>query len=113
MVFCGAAASRSTVSPRWFRNVVDARQPTRKKASTDNGLSGSAKISPGPGERLALGLLGAFELKRTDGQQLRLPKKAQGLLAYLVLQKGRPVPREQLATLLWGNSATEQARQSL
>ena len=29
------------------------------------------------------------------------------------MQRGRPVSREQLATLLWGNSATEQARQSL
>jgi DNA-binding SARP family transcriptional activator len=66
-----------------------------------------------PRAQLALGLLGAFELKRADGQLLRLPKKAQALLAYLALQKGRAVPREQLATLLWGNSATEQARQSL
>jgi len=66
-----------------------------------------------PRARLALGLLGAFELKRADGQLLRLPKKAQALLAYLALQKGRAIPREQLATLLWGNSATEQARQSL
>jgi DNA-binding SARP family transcriptional activator/TolB-like protein len=62
---------------------------------------------------LTIGVLGSFELKRADGQQLRLPKKAQALLAYLVVQRGRPASREQLATLLWGNSATEQARQSL
>jgi TolB-like protein/DNA-binding SARP family transcriptional activator len=64
-------------------------------------------------ERLAIGLLGPFEVKRGDGQPLRLPKKAQALLAYLVMHRGRPIPREQLATLLWGNSPTEQARQSL
>jgi DNA-binding SARP family transcriptional activator/TolB-like protein/Tfp pilus assembly protein PilF len=64
-------------------------------------------------EQLTIGLLGPFEVKRGDSQQLRLPKKAQALLAFLALQKGRPIPREQLATLLWGNSATEQARQSL
>lgn len=62
---------------------------------------------------LTVALLGPFELARESGHQLRLPKKAQALLAYLALQKGRPTPREQLATLLWGNSATEQARQSL
>ena len=42
-----------------------------------------------------------------------LPKKGQALLAYLALQRGRPVPREQLADLLWGRSGGEQARKSL
>ena len=42
-----------------------------------------------------------------------LPKKAQALLAYLAMQDGRPVPREQLAELLWGASGGEQARRSL
>src|SRR5262245_4764828 len=42
-----------------------------------------------------------------------LPKKAQALLAYLAMQGGRPVPREQLADLLWGLSGGEQARRSL
>lgn len=74
-----------------------------------------AAAEPGarPAARLSVGLLGTFELRSHDGQPLRLPRKTQGLLAFLALQHGRPVPREQLATLLWGNSATEQARQSL
>jgi DNA-binding SARP family transcriptional activator/TolB-like protein len=72
-----------------------------------------AADAPRREERLAIGLLGPFEVKRDDSQPLRLPKKAQALLAYLVMQRGRPVAREQLATLLWGNSPTEQARQSL
>jgi TolB-like protein len=42
-----------------------------------------------------------------------LPKKAQGLLAYLVVHSGRPIPREQLADLLWSHSGNEQARRSL
>src|SRR5262245_51881716 len=42
-----------------------------------------------------------------------LPKKAQALLAYLAMQGGRPIPREQLADLLWGRSGGEQARRSL
>ena len=90
--------------------MVNARQPARQKAPADNGSSVSATDTQ---LRLALDVLGAFELKRADGQLLRLPKKAQALLAYLALLKGRAIPREQLATLLWGNSATEQARQSL
>ena len=74
----------------------------------------NASASPTrPEQRVTIGLLGPFEVKRGDGQPLRLPKKAQALLAYLAMQRGRPVSREQLAALLWGNSATEQARQSL
>lgn len=60
-----------------------------------------------------LDILGQFSLAKSGGEALRLPKKTQGLLAYLALQSGRPVLREQIATLLWGNSASEQARQSL
>ena len=73
----------------------------------------SAKDALRQHDQLTIGLLGPFEVRRGDGQTLRLPKKAQALLAYLAMQGGRPVPREQLATFLWGNSATEQARQSL
>ena len=60
----------------------------------------------------SLVLFGSFALKRGD-QIERLPKKAQGLLGYLAMHPGRPIARDQLATLLWGNTATEQARQSL
>lgn len=63
--------------------------------------------------QLSIGLLGPFELALQDGRILRLPKKTQGLLAFLIMEQGRPLPREKLAMLLWGNSATEQARQSL
>jgi TolB-like protein/Tfp pilus assembly protein PilF len=42
-----------------------------------------------------------------------LPKKARALLAYLAMQKGRSIPREHLAVLLWGDSRDEQARRSL
>jgi DNA-binding SARP family transcriptional activator len=57
-------------------------------------------------------VLGSFELRSGDRLQ-RLPKKAQGLLAFLAVHEGQAVSRDQLATLLWGNTATEQARQSL
>jgi DNA-binding SARP family transcriptional activator/TolB-like protein/Tfp pilus assembly protein PilF len=93
--------------------VARTRQPAREKAPAKRGAGTSATEAPRPEELLTIALLGPFEVKRSDGETLRLPKKAQALLAYLAMQRGRPVPREQLATLLWGNSATEQARQSL
>jgi DNA-binding SARP family transcriptional activator/TolB-like protein len=86
---------------------------TRQPALEDDPVVGGSASSTGGALPLSVALLGPFEIKRANGEALRLPKKAQALLAYLALQSGRPIPREQLATLLWGNSATEQARQSL
>jgi TolB-like protein len=60
-----------------------------------------------------LGLLGPFEFRRGPRAVRALPKKAQALLAYLAMQRGRAAPREQLAELLWGRSGGEQARRSL
>lgn len=57
-------------------------------------------------------LLGSFEVRRGDAVQ-NLPKKAQGLIAYLASQPGQQHSRDHLATLLWGNTASAQARQSL
>jgi DNA-binding SARP family transcriptional activator/Tfp pilus assembly protein PilF len=42
-----------------------------------------------------------------------MPRKAQALLAYLAVNRGRPAPKEKLATLLWGHTGSEQARASL
>lgn len=64
-------------------------------------------------EPIELQLLGRFALRRGARAMRPLPKKGQALLAYLALQRGRPVPREQLADLLWGRTAGEQARKSL
>jgi TolB-like protein len=62
---------------------------------------------------LQLCVLGTFGLGPAPRVRRTLPKKAQALLAYLVMQHARPVPREQLAELLWGRSGGEQARRSL
>lgn len=72
----------------------------------------SSPATAGRNSATSLVLLGSFTLKRGDDIK-RLPKKAQGLLAYLAMHPGRQIARDQLATLLWGNTATEQARQSL
>lgn len=62
------------------------------------------------GADLRISILGPFELRRA-GALVRIPKKVQGLLAVLAVNR-HPVPKETLATLFWGNSGTEQARQS-
>ncbi len=64
-------------------------------------------------ERLAIRLLGGFEVLQ-DGQQITLPtRKCMGLLAILAFQPGAPVRRERLSDLLWSRSATAQGRASL
>ncbi|MBS0224098.1 MAG: winged helix-turn-helix domain-containing protein [Proteobacteria bacterium] len=57
-------------------------------------------------------MLGPFELRHGE-VTVRLPRKAQALLAYLAINRNKPVPKDTLATLLWGRSGTEQARASL
>lgn len=64
------------------------------------------------GNALKLNLLGAFALRPPSSEYPSLPKKAQALLAYLAVQ-ARPMPREQLAALLWADRGAEQARRSL
>jgi TolB-like protein len=64
-------------------------------------------------EPVQLLLLGTFLLRCGRRPVGSLPRKAQALLAYLALHRGRSFKREQLAALLWGNSGNEQARRSL
>lgn len=62
----------------------------------------------------SLTLLGGFALRSTDGKNLPLPtRKDRLLLAYLALSAGRPLTRDRLASLLWGDRAETQARDSL
>jgi len=61
---------------------------------------------------LQVRILGPFALCR-GGTLVRLPKKAQALLAYLAINRPKAVTKEILATLLWGHTGTAQARASL
>src|SRR5262245_10799942 len=63
--------------------------------------------------RLGLRLLGGFHLGMESRTLALSARKAQALLAYLALRPGRPHARETLTTLLWGDTADKQARQSL
>jgi DNA-binding SARP family transcriptional activator len=59
-------------------------------------------------------LLGRLDM-RCDDQPLPKPPtlKSQSLLAYLVLHRGQPHPRERLAGLFWGERTERKARRSL
>src|SRR5262245_1767512 len=64
--------------------------------------------------RLEVNLLGGFQAILGSGVPCTLPtKKAQALLAYLALAPGRAYPRDVLASLLWGERGSAQARKSL
>lgn len=61
-----------------------------------------------------LTLLGGFGLRSTEGRDLALStRKDRLLLAHLALNAGRPLPRDRLAGLLWGDRGETQARDSL
>ena len=64
--------------------------------------------------RVNLSLLGGFRARLEPGPALTFrTKKAQALLAYLVLHPGRVHRRESLAGVFWGEMPDEQARGSL
>ena len=59
-------------------------------------------------------LFGSFRLENADGEVLSISlRKAEALLAYLAVAPGKTASREKLATLLWGESDQQRARQSL
>src|SRR4029453_9645495 len=59
-------------------------------------------------------VLGGFGLRSPDGRDLVLStRKDRLLLAYLALNAGRPLARDRLASLRWGDRGETQARDSL
>src|SRR5215831_13055160 len=69
---------------------------------------------PADMSKLRLTLLGGFEARSDSGLSLAIPrKKAQMLLAYLVMHPKQTHLRDKLATLLWDDAPAEQARLSL
>jgi tetratricopeptide (TPR) repeat protein len=67
-----------------------------------------------PAVRFAMRCWGDFALVNGDRRDVRpRGRKARALLAYLALHPEKPVSREKLAGLLWGERGEEQARASL
>lgn len=62
---------------------------------------------------IRLNLLGQFELYLDGVEQQVRARKTRALIAWLAVHVGKPQPRSKLANLLWGDSGTQQARQSL
>jgi len=63
---------------------------------------------------LQIRMLGPFEAMPAAGPQIRLPtRKAEALLAFLARRPGERHRRERLATLLWPDRGSNQARASL
>jgi DNA-binding SARP family transcriptional activator len=62
---------------------------------------------------VTLNLLGGFSAEIQAGSPIALPKKAQAVLALLVIDRGKPVARDFIANLLWSDTTSEQARHSL
>jgi DNA-binding SARP family transcriptional activator len=61
-----------------------------------------------------LRLFGEFALEDVSGRPISLHlRKAEALLVYLALRPAQSASRERLATLLWGDSDQQRARQSL
>lgn len=80
--------------------------------------SGTAMVIEGAADiraRTRLRCWGDFAVSdESTGADLRpRGRKARALLAYLALHPGKPVSRERLTGLLWGDRAEEQARASL
>lgn len=64
--------------------------------------------------KLQLLLLGRFEVRAPNGDEVTFSlRRARALLAYLLVERRTRHSRDQLATLLWGESQQQQARQSL
>ena len=63
---------------------------------------------------LEIQLFGGFAARDDDGRPVDLPSpKDRAVLAYIAMASGRPVARDKLAGLLWGDSGDRQARDSL
>ena len=63
---------------------------------------------------LRLRLLGGFAARESSGRAVIVPgRKNQALLAYIAMNAGRPLAREQLINLLWSDRGDSHARSSL
>ncbi len=67
----------------------------------------------GMAEALSLTLLGGFDGSLGSGPLPSIPKKSQALLAFLALEGRSLHSRGELAAMFWGDTADEQAQQSL
>jgi DNA-binding SARP family transcriptional activator len=63
--------------------------------------------------RLRINLFGGLKLAYGPGQSFDVPVSCRPVLAYLILQRRRPVTRQKLAGTLWGDVDDHRARRCL
>lgn len=81
---------------------------------TDSGLGIPQMLESKPSAKIRFQLLGPPALFAGQTDDIRVSgQKSLALLIYLAMHAGRPVKREVLADLLWGDRVETQARQSL
>jgi DNA-binding SARP family transcriptional activator len=73
----------------------------------------SLPMSEAPVQRLRVRLLGGFELRLGEATLPLDSRRAEALLAYLLLHRDSPQGRQHLAFLLWPDSSEPQARTNL
>ena len=85
----------------------------RVATAQEDGRESGPTLERGRSAMLRLTLFGSFTLLGADGATVVIAsRKSRALLAYLALQP-RPVARERLAGLLWGDGGEARARGSL
>lgn len=85
--------------------------------SASGGMASVGEIQPGAARAdvapdVFVDVLGSFRVT-FRGELVKLPVKAQALVAYLAANPGMAATRDRLADLAWPRSGPEQARQSL
>jgi DNA-binding SARP family transcriptional activator len=74
----------------------------------------SACVGPAATPALSIRLLGPLDVHGADGQPgMPAASKAQELLCYLLLHRGKPVRRETASCLLWGSLDASRCRRNL
>jgi DNA-binding SARP family transcriptional activator/TolB-like protein len=77
-----------------------------------SGVDGDDATGKGKTGRLRLKLIGTFAAS-VDGREVGLGRKAQALLAYMLLSSARQLPRTRLVGLLWSEKEDPLAKGSL
>jgi len=95
-------------------SIAEGSQESLKRLHDSSRIDSNGHTATSATRRLTLRLLGPFEVS-IDGTLITTFEyaKVRALLAYLALESGRPLPRAQLATLLWPDQPERMARGSL
>src|SRR5262249_17861978 len=97
-----------------FRNLRSYTSYDDTDGARDDMSGANSDTAAGEGEtgRLRLKIIGKFSAS-VDGHEVDLSRKAQALLAYMMLSSSRQLPRTKLVGLLWSEKEDSLAKGSL